>query len=66
MIFVCQRLKLMEQPVRSDIDFQRDVPEVARTEVAMQLSGMVPYDFKDGKPNGDEHIPEWREYDDFK
>ena len=53
----------MEQPVQADVDFPRQVPDIARTEVAMKLSGMIPYDFKDGQPNGDDLIPEWREHD---
>ena len=36
------------------------VPEVATTLEARQLSAMEPYDFGDGKPNGDWHVPKWR------
>ena len=36
------------------------VPEEATTLEARQLSAMEPYDFGDGKPNGDWHVPKWR------
>ena len=42
-----------------NIVYPLEVPEVAKTEVAMKLSGMMPYDFGDGQPNGVEYRPEW-------
>lgn len=43
----------------SNITFPREVPEVAKSDEAKRLSGVIPYDFNDGKPNGDSYIPEW-------
>ena len=43
-----------------NITFPREVPEPARSDEAKRLSGLIPYDFNDGKPNGDHYIPEFR------
>ena len=42
------------------ITFPREVPEVARSDEAKRIAGLIPYDFNDGKPNGDHYIPEFR------
>lgn len=39
------------------------VPDIARTEEAMQLSAVLPYNFSDGKPNGDCYRPIWKSRD---
>ncbi|XP_045162635.2 uncharacterized protein LOC123527316 [Mercenaria mercenaria] len=36
------------------------LPEIARTEEVMELSAMLPYNYSDGKPNGDDFKPVWR------
>ena len=43
----------------SNITFPSEIPEVARTEEAKKLCGVIPYDFNDGQPNGDHYIPVW-------
>ena len=43
-----------------NITFPTEVPDVARTEEAKKLSGVLPYDFNDGQPNGDHYIPVWK------
>ena len=45
---------------RKGIDFPSEVPEVARTEEAQKLSGVIPYDSEDGQPNGGDYVPQWR------
>ena len=37
-----------------------EIPEVAKTHEAKQLSGVIPYNFDDGEPNGGDHRPEWK------
>lgn len=54
-------LKPWTSRAREGIDYQTEVPEVARTEEAQRLSGVIPYDFEDGKPNGSDYVPEWRD-----
>lgn len=39
------------------------VPDIARTEEAQKLSAMIPYDFSDGKSNGDSFRPVWKRQD---
>ena len=45
---------------RQDADYPTELPEIAQMDEAKQLSGVIPYDFKDGKPNGDGYIPKWK------
>lgn len=45
---------------RKGIEFPVEIPEVARTNEAKRLSGVIPYDFDDSLPNGDDYIPEWK------
>lgn len=40
--------------------FITTLPDIARSEEAMKLSAMLPYDYNDGRPNGDHFIPVWR------
>lgn len=40
--------------------FTTTLPDIARTDEALKLSAMIPYDFNDGKPNGGDFIPVWR------
>ena len=42
-----------------NIVYPVNVPEVARTDEAMRLSGMIPYDFDDNEPNGGDYTPKW-------
>ena len=53
-------LKPWTSKAKEGIDFPTKVPEVARTEEAQRLSGVIPYDFEDGKPNGSDYVPKWR------
>lgn len=50
----------MDATGSASITFPHEIPECARTDEAKRLSGVIPYDFKDGKPNGDHYIPEFR------
>ncbi|KAK3105309.1 hypothetical protein FSP39_022211 [Pinctada imbricata] len=45
--------------VLSEINVPHQMPEVATSIVAKQLSGVIPYDFEDGDPIGPDH-PEWK------
>ncbi|KAH3695378.1 uncharacterized protein LOC127862545 [Dreissena polymorpha] len=55
-----QGVRVLQTSKTPWIPFPDTVPDIARTEEALQLSGMVPYDFEDGKPNGDSFTPSWR------
>ena len=39
------------------------IPEILREEEVLKLSGMLRYDFEDGKPNGDDFKPVWKHSD---
>lgn len=45
---------------KADVSKQTELPEIAKTLEAKLLSGVVQYNFKDGKPNGDDYMPKWR------
>lgn len=45
----------------SDVEYPKELPEIAKTREARLLSGVLPYDFNDGTPNGDGYIPKWKE-----
>ncbi|WAQ95726.1 hypothetical protein MAR_028416 [Mya arenaria] len=55
-----QGIRLLKTSCSPGIPFPNTVPEVAQTLEARQLSAMEPYDFNDGRPNGDEYVPKWR------
>ena len=44
----------------ANIKCPTEIPEVARTEEAKRLSGVISYDLKDGQPNGGDYRPEWK------
>lgn len=43
----------------SDVAYPREHPAIAKTREAKLLSGVIPYDFHDGQPNGDKFFPKW-------
>ena len=45
---------------RDNIEYPLEMPDVAKTDEAKKLSGVIPYDFKDGNPNGEEYVPKWK------
>ncbi|KAL4237523.1 hypothetical protein ACF0H5_002237 [Mactra antiquata] len=61
-----QGVRLLESQRSPGIPYPDTVPDIARTDEAMKLSGVLPYDFNDGQPNGDEFIPIWKPYDKVK
>ncbi|KAL4238062.1 hypothetical protein ACF0H5_002773 [Mactra antiquata] len=61
-----QGVRFTESTSSPDIPYPDTVPDIARTEEAMKLSGILPYDFNDGQPNGDEFVPIWKPYDTVK
>ncbi|XP_045162636.1 uncharacterized protein LOC123527317 [Mercenaria mercenaria] len=55
-----QGIHLLETSSSPGIPCPTTVPDIARTEEAMQLSAMLPYDYNDGKPNGEHDLPLWK------
>lgn len=53
-------MRLLDVNTTPGIPFPTAVPDIARTDDAMKLAGVIPYDFNDGKPNGDHNIPVWK------
>lgn len=54
-----------------DVQYPKELPEIAKTREAQLISGVAQYDFSDGNPNGDEFKPKWnkrafRRGDDFE
>ena len=58
-LITLQGIHLIDTSSTPGIPCPTTVPDIARTEEAMKLSAMLPYDYKDGKPNGDHIIPVW-------
>ena len=52
--------------VPRDIKCQTEIPDVASSEDAKRLSGVLLYDFKDEKSNGDDYRPEWKKNAKYK
>lgn len=44
-----------------DVKYPKELPDIAKTREGQLLSGAVPYDFRDGEPNGDEYMPKWKD-----
>lgn len=44
----------------SEVDYPKELPDIAKTREARLLSGVELYDFKDKKPNSDHYIPKWK------
>ena len=42
-----------------DITFPTEIPEPGKSDEAKRISGVIPYDFDDGLPNGCDYIPVW-------
>jgi len=47
-------------PATKTIEFPKTLPAIAKSAEAQRLAGAMPYDFTDGKPNGDDYIPKFR------
>lgn len=58
-----QGVRLLEAENVRGIPCPTRVPEVARTDEVRKLCGVLPYDFNDGQPNGDEFRPVWRKFE---
>lgn len=58
-----QGVRVLDVESIRGIPFPREVPEVARTEEVMKLCGVLPYDFNDRQPNGNEFRPVWKKFD---
>lgn len=43
-----------------NVDYPKQLPQIAKTTAAKLISGVLPYNFNDGTPNGDGYIPEWK------
>lgn len=54
-------MRQLESGTFPDVPYPTTVPDIARNEETMQLSGINPYDFEDGKPNGSSP-PVWKKY----
>lgn len=55
-----QGIRLLATSSSPDIPCPTHVPDIARTDEAMKLSGMIPYDFSDGAQNGEYGPPLWK------
>ena len=51
-----QGIKVM----KSEDNDVTELPEITRSHDVQLLSGAIPYNFKDGSPNGDEYFPKWK------
>ena len=48
---------------RANIIYPLELPEIAKSDEAKMLSGVIAYDFDDGKPNGGDYRPQWKSKD---
>lgn len=42
-----------------DVEYPKELPEIAKTREAQLLCGVVSYNYKDGNPTGAEFLPKW-------
>ena len=58
----CVRFSKTYMPsyAKSDVSYPNEIPAVARSHEAKKLAGVLQYNFGDGKPNGDDYFPYWK------
>ncbi|KAH3827214.1 hypothetical protein DPMN_129144 [Dreissena polymorpha] len=44
---------------KQDVEYPKELPDIAKTREAKLISGVIRFDFTDGKPNGNEFRPQW-------
>ncbi|XP_052821374.1 uncharacterized protein LOC128246884 [Mya arenaria] len=44
---------------KQDVEYPKELPDIANSREAKLISGVIPYDFNDALPNGDAYTPKW-------